>query len=88
MMQFLKKLCVARFNSIKVQLEHLCQSAIIRQVQFQFHKGSIRTMLMEISVQKPLRGFNSIKVQLELPRPVKHLIYDSCFNSIKVQLEH
>ena len=34
---------VRRFNSIKVQLEHSQKLAIKQLIQFQFHKGAIRT---------------------------------------------
>ena len=78
---------VRRFNSIKVQLEHSQKLAIKQLIQFQFHKGAIRTFL-DITDPVCSHRFNSIKVQLEL---VTFKITTNCksrrFNSIKVQLE-
>ena len=55
------------FNSIKVQLEQ----CMLKDVQmlarmFQFHKGSIRTIIASVYAKPGTFGFNSIKVQLEL----------------------
>ena len=55
---------VAYFNSIKVQLEPQGFHSVVIHQQFQFHKGTIRTVypLWESSRSD---NFNSIKVQLE-----------------------
>ena len=55
---------LTHFNSIKVQLEPEKKQAIIHQLVFQFHKGTIRT-LFELEYTKDDNNFNSIKVQLE-----------------------
>ena len=52
------------FNSIKVQLEPPRYSSDSFQLSFQFHKGSIRTVLPLLSMPNKY-CFNSIKVQLE-----------------------
>ena len=53
------------FNSIMVQLEQLLVPFRDVSVNFQFHYGSIRT-LMIISISTALKkSFNSIMVQLE-----------------------
>ena len=52
------------FNSIKVQLElGLCGMGNYKWI-FQFHKGTIRTFMQSIMVNRKF-DFNSIKVQLE-----------------------
>ena len=51
-------------------------------VQFQFHKGAIRTLARRYSF-----CFNSIMVQLEQLLHVICALANICFNSIKVQLE-
>ena len=52
------------FNSIKVQLEHP-QNHVSRNIlQFQFHKGTIRTEHRKRNMNQR-QYFNSIKVQLE-----------------------
>ena len=56
--------CGFCFNSIKVQLEHGIEVKYISEIQFQFHKGSIRTAFLSASGICS-RSFNSIKVQLE-----------------------
>ena len=52
------------FNSIKVRLEHVDDYTPLRHSQFQFHKGTIRTLATE-AVLLPTIHFNSIKVRLE-----------------------
>ena len=53
------------FNSIKVQLELMQEPDLIRSLRFQFHKGTIRTLSLDLA-KVLLLNFNSIKVQLEL----------------------
>ena len=54
------------FNSIKVQLERVCPSAVLSSIAlFQFHKGTIRTSREKVFYLFWI-DFNSIKVQLEL----------------------
>ena len=55
------------FNSIKVQLEHKIVLKTTSVLEFQFHKGTIRTHWLWFSFST-LCYFNSIKVQLELTR--------------------
>ena len=57
------------FNSIKVQLEqsYVTESKLVG-IQFQFHKGTIRTCQLVVSLLH-LLNFNSIKVQLEPVNP-------------------
>ena len=55
------------FNSIKVQLEQVRQFSVSAKYLFQFHKGTIRTVLVRQETDNKLY-FNSIKVQLELYR--------------------
>ena len=74
------------FNSIKVRLEPTNSASALSYRLFQFHKGTIRTVL-QVPVFSSIRYFNSIKVRLEPYLPVtlpKILLY---FNSIKVRLE-
>ena len=52
------------FNSIKVQLEQARRAFLDDYFGFQFHKGTIRTLIL-FKVTTPLCYFNSIKVQLE-----------------------
>ena len=52
------------FNSIKVQLEHKIVLKTTSVLEFQFHKGTIRTHWLWFSFST-LCYFNSIKVQLE-----------------------
>ena len=77
---------VRRFNSIKVQLEHSQKLAIKQLIQFQFHKGAIRTFL-DITDPVCSHRFNSIKVQLEHTTNKECVLMVDGFNSIKVQLE-
>ncbi len=53
------------FNSIKVRLELSGNAVIDTKLSFQFHKGTIRTVLPVLSLPLKL-NFNSIKVRLEL----------------------
>ena len=53
------------FNSIKVRLERFRKATLRKFYTFQFHKGTIRTMLEEFGIEFP-EDFNSIKVRLEL----------------------
>ena len=55
------------FNSIKVQLElPIFPLPLSFPSLFQFHKGTIRTILTLKEFSLPFLNFNSIKVQLEL----------------------
>ena len=74
------------FNSIKVQLEQAAGLNPYLMLEFQFHKGTIRTAMVYL-IQINLFNFNSIKVQLELPVRNLLTIINLHFNSIKVQLE-
>ena len=75
------------FNSIKVQLELNPLTAGIIAGAFQFHKGTIRTVVSSL-VSCCYTYFNSIKVQLEPAALFAKILAFSHFNSIKVQLEH
>ena len=55
------------FNSIKVQLRPSDYRLEDLLVAFQFHKGTIKTILMMCLAPLTLLNFNSIKVQL---RPI------------------
>ena len=74
------------FNSIKVQLEQPILISILCKLIFQFHKGTIRTII-SLLFCLVLSNFNSIKVQLELASKEQEYEYLGNFNSIKVQLE-
>ena len=52
------------FNSIKVRLKHSCVAVRPYSVQFQFHKGTIKTNPRTMQ-QMRQRNFNSIKVRLK-----------------------
>ena len=59
---------------------------LVNLVVFQFHKGTIRTLILLCVISSSVY-FNSIKVQLER---LKDSVFDLSvgnFNSIKVQLE-
>ena len=56
--------------------------------QFQFHKGTIKTISSLISIASNLENFNSIKVQLKQIWPSYIIEVLKNFNSIKVQLKH
>ena len=81
----LKLLLMSYFNSIKVQLELKFTAKTYGVVIFQFHKGTIRTIIL-LLYYLVLSNFNSIKVQLELAI-TPCLLSVGNFNSIKVQLE-
>ena len=74
------------FNSIKVRLERMASGAIGAPPGFQFHKGTIRTVLL-LPIHSVLLYFNSIKVRLELKKDIATLTKEWHFNSIKVRLE-
>ena len=58
------------FNSIKVRLEQLIDTPLIRAIlKFQFHKGTIRTCLNPF-LKVFQSDFNSIKVRLERRKAV------------------
>ena len=57
-------------------------------MKFQFHKGTIRTVIDSITVFFFDSHFNSIKVQLERRFFAADFRNQRYFNSIKVQLEH
>ena len=75
------------FNSIKVQLEPDPGRQQHQPVEFQFHKGTIRTELVFTESNGYYSNFNSIKVQLELSAANSFILEIPYFNSIKVQLE-
>ena len=52
------------FNSIKVRLERSSEDTEVAKTEFQFHKGTIRTVHQKIQKLQKL-NFNSIKVRLE-----------------------
>ena len=58
------------FNSIKVQLKLILSNGEGTLDLFQFHKGTIKTLVLPL-VQVLLSYFNSIKVQLKLGRIVQ-----------------
>ena len=62
----------------------LCRLLLLR---FQFHKGTIKTVLLVV-LSLFLVHFNSIKVQLRLSVCKSIQIVKLDFNSIKVQLRH
>ena len=65
-------------------MENTAQTLSVRI--FQFHKGTIRTMMQDMAAKHP-EYFNSIKVRLELI-VLFHFLNVMCyFNSIKVRLE-
>ena len=74
------------FNSIKVRLKQAYLHVRIEEIEFQFHKGAIKTVdRHEIALDKC--RFNSIKVRLKLDDAGK-TFYEYCrFNSIKVRLK-
>ena len=76
------------FNSIKVRLERSGKGRRATTREFQFHKGTIRTIKSRKGIDELVENFNSIKVRLEQPdEPYtdEKEIWD--FNSIKVRLE-
>ena len=77
---------VRRFNSIKVQLEHSQKLAIKQLIQFQFHKGAIRTHNQQrMCVDGGWFQFHKGAIRT-LMLALKWTSYLR-FNSIKVQLE-
>ena len=56
------------FNSIKVRLKLAFSNLSLNTVEFQFHKGTIKTPIPASSVAAIL-DFNSIKVRLKLSTP-------------------
>ena len=54
------------FNSIKVQLKLFYDEGKPFDALFQFHKGTIKTILLNLLCAL-ISNFNSIKVQLKLP---------------------
>ena len=77
---------MSNFNSIKVRLELGYYGNIISVLQFQFHKGTIRTARQSFILLTEA-NFNSIKVRLELWQQQSSSLSISNFNSIKVRLE-
>ena len=75
------------FNSIKVRLEPFTACGFALKRLFQFHKGTIRTgwLLVTLFIYC---DFNSIKVRLEQPGCKCFFSCEINFNSIKVRLEH
>ena len=59
---------------------------VILTLLFQFHKGTIRTILVVVLVDED-HDFNSIKVRLELDGISSSVDKKLNFNSIKVRLE-
>ena len=79
--------CPPYFNSIKVRLElKLSTDTTAVLAQFQFHKGTIRTITGFLEA-KWNGYFNSIKVRLELTFLIVICLRLRYFNSIKVRLE-
>ena len=62
------------FNSIKVRLEHFEVDLTEPYAEFQFHKGTIRT-LCGCHGKGSLHHFNSIKVRLELKGITINLVF-------------
>ena len=56
--------CMLNFNSIKVQLKPLFSKRRPFNISFQFHKGTIKTRMKQLSFAAD-NDFNSIKVQLK-----------------------
>ena len=52
------------FNSIKVQLKLELGVLCVHLYQFQFHKGTIKT-IQQMTIREFCLNFNSIKVQLK-----------------------
>ena len=75
------------FNSIKVRLERTVVSVKASFQLFQFHKGAIRTQVLQTEFTRPFHYFNSIKVRLELWKAIRGAAPITHFNSIKVRLE-
>ena len=56
---------IENFNSIKVRLKHYEAMLSNMPYKFQFHKGTIKTVLLALLI-KIVLYFNSIKVRLKL----------------------
>ena len=56
---------ISYFNSIKVRLELPGRRRMERELSFQFHKGTIRTLANYAVITSYCKNFNSIKVRLE-----------------------
>ena len=82
----IKNSSILYFNSIKVQLKPLRSLTTLTSQKFQFHKGTIKTLLLRLK-NLAIRYFNSIKVQLKRKRPTLTTNFYKYFNSIKVQLK-
>ena len=74
------------FNSIKVRLKRLASPLAPGPSSFQFHKGTIETII-SVLFALCLCNFNSIKVRLKHPEVVDYVFDMSHFNSIKVRLK-
>ena len=62
------------FNSIKVRLEPNWLPGVNKVLEFQFHKGTIRTWLQ--SQERQIQAdFNSIKVRLERSQDDEQVFY-------------
>ena len=75
------------FNSIKVQLElkFINKSPLVEK--FQFHKGTIRTILMHMALKTLIPLFQFHKGTIRTVLQVLPICPKLNFNSIKVQLE-
>ena len=74
------------FNSIKVRLKHNLACSFVRPLLFQFHKGTIKTLLLPLCSSLST-NFNSIKVRLKLQGGTMGAPSPRHFNSIKVRLK-
>ena len=74
------------FNSIKVRLKHPFVAEDGAVLEFQFHKGTIKTHLRAVYIGGVL-DFNSIKVRLKQSVSKNDLMKREYFNSIKVRLK-
>ena len=68
-------MCHFYFNSIKVRLEPQNFKNRYEAAIFQFHKGTIRTILITVTINEVI-DFNSIKVRLEQVK--NHTFYNRC----------
>ena len=75
------------FNSIMVQLKPVVGDNVDVIVEFQFHNGTIKT-LMQANLIDPPNDFNSIMVQLKPSLAILFCHHRKHFNSIMVQLKH
>ena len=74
------------FNSIKVRLKQFGKHTKRQHLQFQFHKGTIKTASI-LDAYKLYLNFNSIKVRLKPYCNEYASQLDDNFNSIKVRLK-